>query len=334
MYFREDTQTAANLLKQAIPLMVKRNIPTNPCNFALWYAYAADRDSDLKQALEQTFPESQPYEPEKGEQLFFDYFVKSYLPNHESAQDTMVSLLTGLFSSAQVTAEGTREYGQSLQQGLDKIKGDASPEELEKTLESLLQDTEAADALTQQFHSELSSAKEEIELLKQRLKDTEKSAFVDSLTKIGNRRSFDQAMAAAMADPQYQPCLLLIDLDHFKKFNDTYGHLIGDRVLSAMGQLLKTFEKEDVHVARYGGEEFAVIVKRGMAAGAVELAEAIRAKVTKIRIKQQEQDIDTITTSIGVTQFRGGEDVASFIQRADKALYSAKQNGRDQVQSA
>lgn len=334
MYFREDSQTAAELLRQAIPLMVKRKIPTNPCNFALWYAYAADRDKTLKQALDDHFPKEGNYEPEKSEELFFNHFVKSYMPAHEGAQDAMVSLLTNLFGSVQKTADGTRDYGSALQKGLEKVKNETDPKEMEKTLASLLEETEAVDHLTQQFSSELNSAKEEIESLKKQLKDTEQSAFVDSLTKIGNRRSFDSALAGVLSDPDAKPCLLLVDLDHFKKCNDTYGHLTGDRILAGVGQLLDTLKAENIHVARYGGEEFAVIIKQGTLEEAVELGESVRSKLAKIRIKQQDQCVDNITASIGVAQRTPGESGESLIQRADQALYSAKQNGRDQVRCA
>ena len=334
MYFREDSQAAAELLKQAIPLMVQRKIPTNPCNFALWYAYAANKDKNLKQALDSSFSNNAQYAPEKSEELFFDYFVKSYMPGHETAQDAMVTLLTNLFESTKRTADGTREYGTALQKGLNDLKNETDPKEMEKTLVSLMQDTETVDHLTRQFSKEIDSAKQEIESLKQQLKDTEKSAFVDSLTKIGNRRAFDRALVGAMTDTDTRLSLLLIDLDHFKKCNDTYGHLTGDRILTGIGQLLDSFKAEHIQVARYGGEEFAVIVTQKTLEEASHLAEMIRARIEKIRIKQLDEYIDNISASIGVAQLQPGETRENLIHRADQALYSAKQNGRNQVKLA
>lgn len=331
MYFREDTQAAAELLKQAIPLMVKRKIPTNPCNIALWYAYAAGLDKNLNQALETHFPDNTQYAPEKSEELFFDYFIKSYMPSHEGAQEAMVSLLTRLYESTKKTADGTREYGSALQKGLDQFKNETDPREMEKTLVSLLEETRAVDHLTRRFTQEIDSAKQEIESLKQQLKDTEKSVFVDSLTKIGNRRSFDRTLVGAMVKTNAELSLLLIDLDNFKKCNDTYGHLTGDRVLAGVGQLLESHKSENIHVSRYGGEEFAVIVRQKTREQVHDLAEMIRTQVMKIQIKQQGRYIGNISTSIGIAERKPGESRESLIHRADQALYSAKQNGRNQV---
>ena len=334
MYFREDPKQAAELLKQAIPLMVERKIPTNPCNFALWYAYVAERDHGLKKELDRDFSSSKSYFPEKSEELFFDYFVKPFISDNKDAQTAVVSLLNGLSSSALRTAEGAKDYGQALQQGLEKMQNESDPAKLEETLKGLLQETEAADDLNQTFYKELRSAKEEIESLKRQLKDSEQNAFVDSLTKIGNRRSFDRALEGAMAMPGARPLLLLIDLDFFKKCNDTYGHLTGDRILAALGKLLQTFGADHIQVARYGGEEFAAVLSKGTIEQALNLAESIREKVTKVKIKQQDRIIDGISASIGVAQLRPGETKESLIQRVDKALYRAKGNGRNQVQSA
>lgn len=334
MYFREDAETAAELLKQAIPQMVKRKIPTNPWNIALWYAYAADRDKNLKQDLETQFPETEHYIPEKSEELFFDYFVKSYMLGDEGAKETLERLLGDLFGSVKRTEEGARQYGTALQQGIDKIRNERDPKEMEKALLSLLKDTETADTLTREFSDELDAAREEIESLKRQLKATEKSAFVDGLTQIGNRREFDRNLTALLAKSDAQPCLIMIDLDHFKKCNDNYGHLTGDRILSAMGQLLQGVRQEHVRVARYGGEEFAVLLSQGCITDAKTLAESIRVQVEKIQIKQRERCIDNISASFGIARLRPGESRESLIERADQALYLAKRNGRNRVECA
>lgn len=334
MYFREDPKKAAELLKQAIPHMVERKIPTNPCNFALWYAYVSERDHNLKKELERGFPESKNYFPEKSEQLFFDYFVRPFISDNEEAQQAVASLLSDLSGSVQRTADGAKDYGEALQKGLQRIQNESDPERLEETLTGLLQETEAVDHLNETFYLELKSAREEIESLKRQLQDSEKSAFVDSLTKIGNRRSFDRALEGVLAMPEEHPFLMLIDLDHFKKCNDTYGHLTGDRILAALGKLLQTFSGEHVQVARYGGEEFAAVITGYEKERVLQLAESIREKVTKIKIKQQDKIIDGISASIGVARFNPGESKESFMQRADQALYHAKENGRNQIQSA
>ena len=124
----------------------------------------------------------------------------------------------------------------------------------------------------------------------------------------------------------------MIDLDHFKRLNDSYGHLMGDRVLEVVGQVLAQLHSERVFVARYGGEEFAVIVNDELEI-AQRLAAQIRRQIAamQIRRKSTQDTIGTITVSIGLTRFQPGETPESLIERADMGLYLAKENGRDRV---
>ena len=122
---------------------------------------------------------------------------------------------------------------------------------------------------------------------------------------------------------------MLLDLDHFKKCNDTYGHVTGDRILEAVGDILARLRDAHIHPARYGGEEFAVVCEQP-----AELAETIRKKIEGIRVRQPDfsQVIDHI--SIGIAEAKFDDNAESVKERADKALYEAKENGRNQVKVA
>jgi diguanylate cyclase len=332
MPFNEDSSAAAEYLRKAVPLMVAREIPTTPYNYALWYSHVKGKNSQLSDVLLKEFPSAGSYNSKKGEKLFYEYFVKNYLPENDKAQDALVSMLTQLFGSVNKAAEGTSKFGESVQDAMTRVQETGDPEVIRNTLTGLLKDTDAVEQLTKDFQSELEAAKQEVEALKEKLVTTEQNALLDELTQIGNRRAFDQGLEESLSDTRQPTCLLLMDLDHFKKCNDTYGHVMGDKILEATGRMLMPRETETVQVARYGGEEFAVIVD-GEVEEACELAEKIRRSIEAIRIKQKNcgSVIDSITASIGVAKAEANEDSKSLKERADKALYVAKEQGRNRV---
>jgi diguanylate cyclase len=130
--------------------------------------------------------------------------------------------------------------------------------------------------------------------------------------------------------------LLLLDIDHFKQFNDTYGHTIGDQVLKLLGGTLRDSIKGQDTAARYGGEEFAVILPRTAATDAAKLAENIRQRITNKSVVNRKTGgtLGRVSVSIGVAQMRLGEPIRRFVERADQALYTAKRTGRNRVVSA
>jgi len=162
----------------------------------------------------------------------------------------------------------------------------------------------------------------------------EHAAATDALTGLSNRRSFDDDMRTCI-DQQREASgshvLLLLDIDHFKTVNDLFGHVVGDKCLERLARLLESFESEVCHFYRLGGEEF-VALFTGSETDATELAESI---CERIRSKTLLREHDhRVTVSIGVAMLEGTEDARAWLQRADRALYDAKQAGRDRVVAA
>lgn len=165
----------------------------------------------------------------------------------------------------------------------------------------------------------------------------EKAAYLDSLTGIHNRRWLDKALPRELQRCQKNNehlTFAFVDIDHFKKFNDQHGHLAGDIALRAVAQaLVKTLRPTDL-LARYGGEEFAVLFPGADIAVAISIAERIRANISQLQLKNYDgADLPSISLSIGVSKKGDNESLEVFVARADKALYLAKDRGRDQVVS-
>lgn len=164
----------------------------------------------------------------------------------------------------------------------------------------------------------------------------QKLAITDGLTKLHNSRSFySQIEVEVDRFNRYKRplSLLLMDIDHFKQYNDSYGHLEGDKILVRISQIIKSCLRKLDSAYRYGGEEFTVILPETTCSEAVTVAERIRVAVEKEIFEPQPDVKVNITISTGVTEYSHKEELSSFIQRADKAMYSSKQKGRNMVDS-
>ena len=166
------------------------------------------------------------------------------------------------------------------------------------------------------------------------MKKLQRLATTDGLTKLYNSRSFYSQLELEVDRYNrysHPLSLLLLDIDHFKKYNDSFGHLEGDKVLVRFSQLIKTCLRTNDSAYRYGGEEFTVILPETGAEKAKTVAQRIRASLEAETFVPQSGENVTITISIGVTEYFPKEELSSFIQRADKAMYQSKQNGRNLV---
>ena len=177
----------------------------------------------------------------------------------------------------------------------------------------------------------------ERELTKERVRMMEKLqrlAVTDGLTKLYNSRSFYSQLETEVDRfnrYKHPLALLLLDLDFFKDYNDNYGHLEGDKVLVRFSQIIKSCLRANDSAYRYGGEEFTVILPETAGAEARTVAQRIRSALEAERFSPQNGQDVQITISIGVTEYQGEEELSTFIQRADKAMYLSKQNGRNKV---
>jgi len=162
----------------------------------------------------------------------------------------------------------------------------------------------------------------------------QKLAITDGLTKLYNSRSFYTQLELEVDRfnrYKHPLSLLLLDIDHFKDYNDTYGHLEGDKVLVRFSQIIKSCLRTNDSAYRYGGEEFTVILPETGGEEAKTVAQRIRKTLEAEKFEPLPGSQVKITISIGVTQYHPKEELSAFIQRADKAMYLSKENGRNKV---
>lgn len=168
----------------------------------------------------------------------------------------------------------------------------------------------------------------------QMLEKLKKLSITDGLTQLFNSRHFYNQIKGEIERFNrygYKLSLLLLDIDNFKDFNDTYGHLEGDKILLRLGRIIKSCLRKMDTAYRYGGEEFTIILPGTHGEEARTVAERLRTAVATEGFTGGRNSGLKITISIGVTQYRQEEGIASFVQRADKAMYQSKQTGRNKV---
>jgi diguanylate cyclase len=249
----------------------------------------------------------------------------------EQTVDEVLALLRG-------AGADTARYGEALA-GLGGELETASGDQVHRVVTGLLGETRRMAERSKDVEQSLAASNAEIAELREQITIISAEALTDALTGLRNRKAFDETLVAQSQEAagSRQPLsLLMLDIDHFKKFNDTYGHQLGDEVIRLVGGCLTACTKGRDIACRYGGEEFAVILPTTDLSGAATVAEQIRATVAgkKITRKRTNETLSTITLSIGVAEWRPSEGLEEWVGRADEALYAAKQGGRNRVELA
>jgi diguanylate cyclase len=321
---------------QAMKRMAEESLSPTPHHFAIWYGYYSGEVPDLIRAIDLDIAASKPFTPDRMEELYgkffsFDREQRAVLQAGMRIQDALGQLLELLRSSG----ADTDRYGKALQQFGARLELPGL-EQLRSLVDAIASETKLVAQQNQRLQDQLHLSGAQMEELKRNLDSVRREAITDSLTGLFNRRKFDESLqeAASRSVQTGSPlCLLMTDIDHFKKFNDNYGHTIGDHVLALVARTVKECIRSSDTPVRYGGEEFAVILPNVRISDAIRVAEQIRTAVASKRVVNRSKNITlgTITLSVGVARYVPGEPLGELIKRADAGLYTAKRTGRNRV---
>ena len=253
---------------------------------------------------------------------------------HEALREVVWAFVGGLNRLVTDDAADDAKVTASLSQLAFKL-GTTSPLEIRSVaLEAVAQVQAVFEARRARQQVQLQSLGEKLEQLGSQLETARKDSTTDALTQLFNRRAFDEQLIRTVELASLRAggaALLIIDLDHFKQLNDTFGHPGGDAVLSAVAQAcVRVFKGKGDFVARYGGEELAVLMRDVDAAAMGTLAEKLRVAIAALEVKHDGRLI-RVTASIGAAFWVRGEAGEAWVSRADAALYAAKSAGRNRV---
>lgn len=337
----DDFVHSEKVANAALAEMRTRKIPMTPENFNIWYEYCNGDNPGLSKAVKRLVESKAKFTDDENASLYSEHFgiKKSSRDLHEvggQIQSVTEQVVTQLKNATDITADYSKTLGDFSKQLAQATDSDV--DQLNDTIRTVMIETQKVAQRNKDLEARLNSSAEEIDGLHDDLIKARHEAMTDGLTGLANRKCFDNRLAEGMSNSSETGealSLMFMDIDFFKKFNDTYGHQIGDQVLKLVAQnLSKTLKGQDT-AARYGGEEFAVILPNTPLEIAVKLAENIRVNLANQVLKNLRtgDSFGKLTVSVGVARYHEGEPAEDLIRRSDKALYRAKQDGRNRVVS-
>ena len=336
MKYCDSIEKSAEYLRHALPLMSRQAAGLHPVSYAVWYEYVSGSNASLKASIDGHTQNGGLLDEKITAELFRKHIAELDEELAQRVSEGLRKVMADVVQSASRTGDQASQFGTALEQWSDGLA--ESQPAIKGGADFLLQHTRAIQGSITALRGRLDESRREIEQLRQEVSKAREDALIDGLTGLTNRKGFESALTACLAScaaGEQGPSLLIADIDFFKRVNDTYGHVFGDKVIRAVGQILKNNVKGKDTAARYGGEEFAVLLPDTPLAGARHLGEAIRAAVERCRIKRSGSNeiVANVTISLGVTSYCGGETANAFASRADGALYASKHQGRNRVTS-
>lgn len=315
-------------------------LPT-PRHFELWYTHLGGTNPALSARLTELLgtaavPLEGALQALHADCIGSDPGADAAAESAEEIQDAA----QGIVDQVAGNQDALRAYGDTLSEMAGQIGDVRTVDALVRAVTILTAETARAGGRNRVLEQQLSSSVARIGKLRQSLTEVKQEAATDALTGLVNRRAFDLRLRKAISRARGEAApmaLLILDVDHFKRFNDSFGHKAGDLVLRLVGRMLADNVKGRDTAARYGGEEFAVILAGADLRSGVTVAEQMRAALDGQRLAQPKALLAAsplfggITASIGVAQLRPDEAAADLIGRADAALYQAKRSGRNRV---
>ena len=322
----------------ALSMLREVGLSASPRNFEIWCAHIDGRSPSLSRDIQKFMHVDGKVTQEEADSLHQMHIARADLANNINDLASNLQLeIDELFSNIEAQGETSHQHSTELGDLSQQLRQSAEEyPAVGSLLEGVVAVTKKMREENQKLESNLAASTSEISTLRRNVEVIQKEAMSDPLTGVKNRKSFDRAIERMVEDAglHLNPlALIMADVDHFKNFNDRWGHQTGDQVLRLVAEVMKANVKGQDLLARYGGEEFGILLPGTTLENAHMLADRIRRAVESRRLKkrQSDEDLGVVTMSMGVAVFRPDDNTQSLVERADKSLYAAKQRGRNCV---
>jgi len=332
-----DYEYGSSIAEKALQSMQEQRVPPTPNNFHVWFNYWLGEPPVLKRAIDIVIGNKRKFDAATNRGLYASY-IGSKASDEAVAHQVSQQLHSVLESARQFLStaiDENRDHMAAISDVTEQTGAGSDPKIL---VQSLIDELNKVATRAAKLEANFQEKQRELDTIRDSLAKSEERARTDTLTGLANRRALDEFLRKTQiaAMEKGEPfSTLLIDVDHFKRFNDEFGHEVGDQVLKLIAKVLCERLREGDLPARYGGEELVVVLPGADLRIASEVAERIRRAVFEGQIIRRStgEKLPGITISVGVAQFRGGEPLADLIDRCDRALYLAKKSGRNRVQA-
>jgi diguanylate cyclase len=337
--FSRDPKYSMTIAKIALEHIAALDLPADPPSFALWYAYAAAQKPQINQRINDLLAGDAKLSIADIDRICDEHLSPlGLLPRLEEVGGELATEVDHIVDLVEAATGSAAAYRADLTHADRELGRPVDRDAIRRVVQTLVQSTNEMEHRNRTLETALRVSKQVIEDLKKDVDRIRGESLKDPLTLLSNRKHFEQALAQSIATfasaaEQSPFSMLLIDIDHFKKFNDTHGHQIGDDVLRLIAQGLSESVDGRALAARYGGEEFAVLLPDSDLDGAKVVAEEIRTAISRkvLRKRSTGETLGRVTVSIGAAEYRRPEDMDEFVHRVDRLLYTAKQTGRNVV---
>jgi len=325
------------LARNALDDMERIGVWPTPLNFELWIHWLGDPEGALGQEMTRLLSDGTAFTDGTAEMLAAEYLPRGRLS--DEIRDAGAVLNRELLTVSEAISKAQKSqaaYGKTLAGASAHLETVDEPAAIIGLVTTLTKATTQVQAENASLERRLETSTREVARLREHLEQVRRDAMTDALTNLANRKAFDEELLRACdeAEKSRQPMsLAVLDIDHFKRFNDTWGHQTGDQVLRYVASVIGRVSKDPRVAARYGGEEFAIIFP-SESASIVEIAlNQIREEIgsRSLRRRSTNDELGAVTISGGLAQRRPGESGSSLLDRADEALYASKRSGRNKV---
>jgi diguanylate cyclase len=335
----QENEQAAEWAKGALEHMVRDGIMPLPDNFAVYYAFYSGVNPNLKMAMDALFQQFGRLNQQQCTAIFQAHLsLEAEHTSLNTAASSIENELNRVMLVLDQTKNDAKKYDKTLNTFTGSLEESASLDQIRAAVSRVASETRTMAEQNQRLHSQLTQSTQQLTEMRYDLDVVRKDSLRDPLTEVGNRKYFNTEIARATleaAESGTPMSMLMVDIDHFKQFNDTHGHLIGDQVLRLVAHtLIENLKGRDI-IARYGGEEFVILLPNTDVKSAEKVGDLLRLGLgtKQIRRRNTKEMLGTVTISLGAAEYFPGEEIEDFINRADAALYDAKQSGRNKVMS-
>lgn len=336
MNYTEEKSKAGEYLRLALNYIAKHNLPANPVNYTVWYEYVSGKNMKLKKALDLSLENAKSLNNNNVEGLYQKYVADGDRIVISKLLTKISLMLKDITHHVSETDGDLSGHGKNLGNLAGQIGEASDYNDIKKIVDEMIVETKALVKSGKRLQTRMKISSEDLRQLHQELEKSQQEAQTDALTSLINRRGLEKRLElerirARQNDSPFS--IIMVDIDHFKKVNDTFGHLVGDSILRSLARMIKDHLRRNDIAARYGGEEFLILLPETDIEGARAVGQKIRKALStkEWKLKKNGDSIGRITVSMGIALYKFNEPEESLIKRADDALYLAKDNGRDQI---